>query len=149
MDMSDRRESDLQDYNPNIDANNYYGEEEIIREDNIHHEDYQEQYEAPPADPQQQHVHSEPQVLSQDHEAPRQTSISNKLEYENVRVSFPSSTDTGINSYMIYKMKYTWRGMDFVVNRRFSDFRALRNSLRKFLPCHYMYPVHKKRTIVS
>lgn len=146
--MHDRRESNLQEYIPDIDEHEVYGEEEMIREENNHPEVY-EQMEHEPTPVVDQHQPELQPLQPHQNNEPRQTHIESRLEYENVRVSFPISTDTGINSYMIYKVKYTWKGTDFVINRRFSDFTSLRDSLRKFLPCHYIFPVHKKKTIVS
>lgn len=69
--------------------------------------------------------------------------------YENVRVVFPIVKNAKIKSYMIYNVKYVHNGREFEVKRRFSDFKALRDSLRKHAPCHYIYPAHKKRTLVG
>jgi len=69
--------------------------------------------------------------------------------YENVRVHFPIARDSKINSYAVYTVKYTHKGREFEVRRRYSDFRALRGALRKYAPCHYIYPAHRKRKMVS
>ena len=74
---------------------------------------------------------------------------SHEMTYENVRVTFPMAQDGSINKYMAYLVRYTYKGSEFVVKRRFSDFTALRNSLRKYVPCHYIAPAHRKRTLVD
>lgn len=153
--MNEQRDSNLQEYTPNNEQQENHDDEEIIREENNHADIYQaeenlpissieheENYSEPPKQDENKASQNEQQNLSY------QNISTNKLEYENVRVSFPTSTDSGINSYMIYKVKYSWQNKNFIVNRRFSDFTALRNSLRKYLPCHYIFPVHKKKTIV-
>lgn len=157
MDIHDRRESNLQEINPEIETQDNNEEENNIKEENNHKELNQQKEE--PLDPVRDEESIQPDpaigheniqpIIQPQQEIPRQTSLIGKLEYDNIRVSFPTSTETGINSYMIYKVKYTWQGKDFIVNRRFSDFTSLRNSLRKFMPCHYVFPVHKKKTIVN
>ena len=71
------------------------------------------------------------------------------VKYDNVRVSFPVSQDGKIGNYMVYVVRYSYRGSEFKINRRFSDFISLRNALRKYLPCHYIIPAHRKRPVVS
>lgn len=164
MDSHYGRESNLQDFDPNAIYANEENSDNLINEqeqyaqynDPIDREapllSDQNNYGAP--DPQQfmslQQQHApDPQTFMPLQQAnPGSTNVQSTPEFQNVRVSFPTSTDSKINAYMIYKIRFTVNGNDFVVNRRFSDFTSLRYSLRVFLPCHYIFPVHRKKTIV-
>ena len=156
MNIHNQRNSNLdEEQEKTDDREELEEEEELIREENIqpgvNQEETNQTNSAIGHETQEQlqiPEQNQTEIEAQQEEIQRKSSLPAKLEYENVKVSFPYSTDTGINSYMIYKVKYTWGGKDFIVNRRFSDFTSLRESLKKFLPCHYIYPVHKKRTIV-
>lgn len=75
--------------------------------------------------------------------------VADKFAIDNVKVNFPVLIEHPINSYMLYKINYRYKGNEFVIDRRFSDFTSLRDSLRKFLPCHYIFPTHKKKSIVN
>jgi len=150
MEIRERGESNLQEFTPNIDTHEYEDNDEIIRNENTHPEIY-EREENPPISTSDYHDEALNYEDQQNIEPKPLTTTPqlNNLEYENVKVSFPISTEGTINSHMVYKIKYTWQGKDFVVQRRFSDFSSLRESLRKYLPCHYIFPVHKKQTMVG
>lgn len=97
-------------------------------------------------------VGPEPELLlsnPQDSTNSKSTFFPDKIEYENVTVSFPVSKESGLKPYMVFKVMYTFKEAELTVNRRFSDFRKLRRSLQRYLPCHYIWPVHRKRTIVG
>lgn len=68
--------------------------------------------------------------------------------YENIRINFPTKGYSTIKKYMVYSIKYAYKGKELDISRRFSDFTSLRNSLRNYMPGHYIFPAHKKRTVV-
>ena len=83
------------------------------------------------------------------HLNPMQVHVADIAVYENVRVHFPVARNSRVYSYAVYTVKYTHKGREFEARRRYSDFRALRGALRKYAPCHYIYPAHRKRKTVS
>lgn len=81
-------------------------------------------------------------------EDPKPPINSENLKYICVRVSFPTATEGTITNYMAYKVIYVCKEKEYTITRRCSDFTALRESLRRYWPCHYIFPAHKKQTIV-
>ena len=81
--------------------------------------------------------------------SPPPVQTANITVYENVRVSYPESKDGKIKNVMVYIVRYSHKGKEFEVRRRYSDFTALRVALRKYAPCHYIYPAHRKKAMVS
>ena len=71
-----------------------------------------------------------------------------KLPFQHVRVSFPRMKEGPMSNYMVYKLHYTLNEKELEVSRRFSDFSILRDALRRELPCHFIFPAHKKKTVV-
>lgn len=72
-----------------------------------------------------------------------------KLPFQHVRVSFPRAKEGPLSNYMVYKLHYTLNDKELEVSRRFSDFSILRDALRRELPCHFIFPAHKKKTVGS
>jgi hypothetical protein len=63
-------------------------------------------------------------------------------------VSYPEVQETKLQNYMIYKVTFVWKNREFVVFRRFSDFKMLRAAIRSLLPFTLIYPMHGGRLIV-
>ena len=66
-----------------------------------------------------------------------------------VKIGFPQLKEAIVNSYMLYKVAFTWNGKDFEISRRFSDFQALRRAIGCILPFTFVFPMHKKQLLVS
>ena len=58
---------------------------------------------------------------------------------------FPKQKSGFFKSYLVYEIVFKIDNNKKRVFRRFKDFSALRNILRKYLPCIYIYPAHKKQ----
>ena len=150
MDLQHGRESNLQDFAPTLDLEADYVREEPDNELAQHaqaHAQFTNPTELNPGnapDPQTFMPLETPQP-------PRLTNLApptESFELTNVRVSFPVASDTGMNAYMIYRVHFCLNNVESSVVRRFSDFTSLRDFLRAYLPCHYIYPVHRKKTLV-
>ena len=79
----------------------------------------------------------------------RMSTLGGQLSYTDVRVTFPFVKESTLTNYMVYKVHYVFDGVEYTVDRRFSDFVALRETLKKQIPCHFIFPAHKKQAIVS
>ena len=75
--------------------------------------------------------------------------VPKKLPFKHVRVSFPRMKEGPLSNYMVYRLHYTLNDKELEVSRRFSDFSILRDALRRELPCHFIFPAHKKKTVVG
>ena len=79
----------------------------------------------------------------------RKSSLGGQLNYKEVRVTFPAVKETTLGNYMVYKVHYVYDSVEYSIDRRYSDFVTLRTTLRQLLPCHFIFPAHRKQAIVS
>ena len=71
------------------------------------------------------------------------------LPLSSARVMLPENQDYFIFTHLIYPAKFIWNGREFDIQRRYSDFDALRRAIKHFLPFSYVFPAHKKQFFVG
>jgi hypothetical protein len=71
------------------------------------------------------------------------------LPLKSVTVDSPRIKDLLVNSYIVYKVTFVWNDKELKVNRRYSDFKALRKSLSHLLPFTFIFPMHRKQAVVN
>ena len=108
------------------------------------------------------HTHEEPSetIREEKHEAqlpsqdaqpvPDETTAASyeKLPLHSVRVQLPHPKESLTGGFMVYPVSFVWNGREFEVFRRYSDFAALRDSLRSLLPFTHLCPAHRRQFIV-
>ena len=101
-------------------------------------------------------VHEEHQIFKENttDQNGHQITISSKplysmLPLKSVKVVFNQVKESMVNSYLLYKVHFVWNDKEFEVVRRFSDFKKLRKAIKNILPFTFVFPIHRKKKIVS
>ena len=71
------------------------------------------------------------------------------LSIKNPRITEYNQKQSTFSSYIVYSIEYE-KGIDSIeIYRRYSDFDVFRQALRRQLPCHFIFPAHRKRAMVN
>ena len=68
--------------------------------------------------------------------------------YKDIKVTFLKFKKSTLSTYMVYTLSYSNNGKTHKLERRFSDFVSLREVIRKQIPCHFIFPTHRKKNLV-
>lgn len=62
-----------------------------------------------------------------------------------VVVHFPTANASFLKKIMVYKIDFSWNGIQKSVVRRFSEIENFRTALQWLLPYTFIFPVHRKQ----
>lgn len=65
----------------------------------------------------------------------------------NCRIIYQSEKKNNLNSSILYRIEFTIEKETKSIYRRYTSFEILRNILREFFPCHFIFPVHYKKIV--